>query len=105
MNNKIVYLDNNATTKVDEKVFEKMQPYFCQEYANPSSMYTFATPASKAIKEAREQMADFFGADEPNEIYFTASGSECANTAIKGILAADETKKHIITTKVEHPCF
>ena len=104
MSNKIIYLDNNATTKVDERVFEKMKPYFCEEYANPSSMYTFAKTASKAIKDSREQMADFFGADEPSEIYFTASGSECANTAIKGILAADETKKHIITTKVEHPC-
>ena len=104
MTKKIIYLDNNATTKVDERVYEKMKPYFCEEYANPSSMYTFATTASKAIREAREQMADFFGADEPGEIYFTASGSECANTAIKGILASDETKKHIITTKVEHPC-
>ncbi len=104
MTKKIIYLDNNATTKVDERVFEAMKPYFCEEYANPSSMYTFATTASKAIKDSREQMADFFGADEPSEIYFTASGSECANTAIKGILAADETKKHIITTKVEHPC-
>ncbi len=102
--NKLIYLDNNATTKVDEKVYEKMQPYFCEKYANPSSMYTFATEASFALRNAREQMMDFLGAGEPNEIYFTASGSECANTAIKGILAADESKKHIITTKVEHPC-
>lgn len=100
----LVYLDNNATTKVDEKVLEKMLPFLQEEYANPSSMYNFSKKANLAIKEAREQMRIFFNAKNANEIIFTASGSESANTAIKGVLEHDKTKKHIITTKVEHPC-
>ena len=104
MNNNLIYLDNNATTKVDEKVLEKMLPYFCEEYANPSSMYDFSRKASTAIKDARETMRDFFNAKSANEIIFTSCGSEGANTAIRGLLSADKTKKHIITTKVEHPC-
>ena len=104
LNNKLIYLDNNATTKVDEKVLEKMLPYFCEEYANPSSMYDFSRKASTAIKDARETMRDFFNAKSANEIIFTSCGSEGANTAIRGLLSADKTKKHIITTKVEHPC-
>jgi cysteine desulfurase len=101
---KLVYLDNNATTKVDEKVFEAMAPYFCNEYANPSSMYTFGADAAKAVKIAREQMRAFFNAKSINEIFFTASGSEGANMAIRGYLNTNKTQKHIITTKVEHPC-
>src|SRR5574344_366248 len=101
---KLIYLDNNATTKTDEKVFETMSPYFCKEYANPSSMYTFGATAAKAVKEAREQMRAFFNAKSINEVFFTGSGSEGANTAIRGYLQANKGKKHIITTKVEHPC-
>ncbi|MBQ9245346.1 cysteine desulfurase NifS [bacterium] len=102
--NKIIYLDNNATTKVDERVVEAMLPYFSQNYGNPSSMYELGAINQKAIKEARETMKEFFGANNAKEILFTASGSESANTAIKGILAADRLKTHLITTKVEHPC-
>lgn len=101
---KIVYLDNNATTKVDEKVVEAMLPYFSEYYGNPSSMYELGGKNAKVIKEAREQIKDFFGAKSSKEIYFTASGSESANTAIRGVLSADKSKNHIITTKVEHPC-
>ena len=101
---KVIYLDNNATTKVDEKVVEVMLPYFSENYGNPSSMYELGAINSKAIKEARETMKDFFGANSAKEILFTASGSESANTAIRGILAADRLKNHLITTKVEHPC-
>lgn len=104
MENRIVYLDNNATTKVDEKVLEKMIPYFSEYYGNPSSMYDFGGKTSKVIKNAREQIKEIFGAKDQKEIYFTGSGSESSNTAIKGILEADKTKNHIITTKVEHPC-
>ncbi len=104
LNNNLIYLDNNATTKVDEKVLEKMLPFFCEEYANPSSMYDFSRKASNAIKDARETMRDFFNAKSANEIIFTSCGSEGANTAIRGFLSADKSKKHIITTKVEHPC-
>ena len=101
---KIIYLDNNATTKVDEKVLETMLPYFSQNYGNPSSMYELGAINAKAIKEARETMKDFFGAKQAKEILFTASGSESANTAIRGVISADKSKNHIITTKVEHPC-
>lgn len=103
-NSKIIYLDNNATTKVDEKVLEKMLPYFSQNYGNPSSIYEFGGRNSNAIKEAREKIKDFFNASSSKEIIFTASGSESANTAIRGILSADPSKNHLITTKVEHPC-
>lgn len=100
----MIYLDNNATTKVDEKVLEAMLPYFKEEYANPSSIYDFAKPSYKAIKEARGVIKDFINAENEKEIIFTSCGSESANTAIKGLLNYNKNKKHIITTKVEHPC-
>ena len=101
---KIIYLDNNATTKVDEKVLEVMLPYFKEEYANPSSMYDFSKKSSHAIKEARGVIKDFVNAEDEKEIIFTSCGSESANTAIRGFLNYNKNKKHIITTKVEHPC-
>jgi len=100
----MIYLDNNATTQVDEKVLEAMLPYLKNEYANPSSMYDFAKNPANAIREARVQVADFIGAKNENEVYFTSCGSESANTAIKGVLACNKEKRHIITTKLEHPC-
>lgn len=103
-NSKLVYLDNNATTKVDEKVIETMLPYFSKFYGNPSSIYEFGGKNANAIKESRETIKDFFGAKSAKEIIFTASGSESANTAIRGILNLDKSKNHLITTKVEHPC-
>lgn len=103
-NKKLIYLDNNATTKVDEIVLEAMLPYYSQYYGNPSSIYEFGGKTSAVIKEARESVKELFGAKDKKEIYFTASGSESANMAIKGILDADRTKNHLITTKVEHPC-
>ena len=99
-----VYLDNNATTKVDKEVLEAMMPYFEQEYGNPSSIYDLASIPNKAIKSARETVADFLGANNPKEIIFTSCGSESANMAIKGVLDVNRAKKHIITTRVEHPC-
>ncbi len=104
INSNIIYLDNNATTKVDEKVLEVMLPYFSQYYGNPSSMYYLGGTNQKAIQSARETMKDFFGAKNAKEIFFTASGSESANMAIRGILESDRSKNHLITTKVEHPC-
>lgn len=98
------YLDNNATTMVDEKVLQEMLPYLQQNYANPSSIYSFGGIAQKAVAEARSQIRDFVGAKNDKEIFFTASGSEASNTAIRGVLDSDKSKKHIITTKVEHPC-
>ncbi len=101
--NKIIYLDNNATTKIDELVLEKMMPYLTELYANPSSMHDFGGNLAKAIKNAREQMRDFIGAENTSEITFTSCATESSNIAIKGALEINKNKKHIITTKVEHP--
>ena len=100
----IIYFDNNATTKVDEKVVEKMMPYFSKYYGNPSSMHDFGGNVKTAVDEARAQIADFMGASSEREIIFTGSGSESANLAIKGVLETKKGRKHIITTKVEHAC-
>ena len=100
----LIYLDNNATTKVDERVLEAMLPYLKEEYANPSSMYDFAKKSSNAIKEARGVIKDFVNAKDEKEIIFTSCGSESASTALRGVLNYNKNKKHIITTKVEHPC-
>lgn len=104
MTHKLIYLDNNATTKVDEKVLEAMLPYFKENYSNPSSIYSFGGIAQNAVRESREQIRDFLNAKSDKEIFFTSCGSESASTAIMGVLNTDKTKKHIITTKVEHPC-
>lgn len=104
MDKKLIYLDNNATTRVDDRVLEAMLPYFKNEYGNPSSMYDFAKNPSNALKEARGKLKDFFNAADEKEILFTSCGSESANTAIRGVLNMNRNKKHIITTKVEHPC-
>ena len=100
----VIYLDNNATTKVDENVVEKMMPYFSKYYGNPSSMHDFGGSVKKAVDDARAQIADFMGASVEREIVFTGSGSESANLAIKGVLEAKKGRTHIITTKVEHAC-
>ena len=100
----MIYLDNNATTAVDEKVLEEMLHYLKGEYANPSSMYDFAKKPAAAIREARVKVRDFFGAKDEREIFFTSCGSESANMAIRGVLNCNKEKRHIITTKVEHPC-
>lgn len=100
--NKIVYLDNNATTRVHKEVIEAMTPYFDTYYANPSGMYTFAKETHKKMDEAREQVANLLGA-ESMEICFTSCGSEGDNFAVRGTLEAYPKKKHIITSRVEHP--
>ncbi len=98
-----VYLDNNATTKVDPKVFEAMIPYFCENYGNPSSIYESAHVSHCAVEKSRETICEFYSASSPKEIIFTSCGTESANLAIRGTLH-NTSKKHIITTKVEHPC-
>lgn len=98
---KTIYLDNNATTKVDELVLEQMLPYFCELYGNPSSMHTFGGQVGKKIAMAREQVAAILGCD-PTEIVFTSCGTESDNTAVKGAAAANPAKRKIITTRVEH---
>ncbi len=99
---KTVYLDNNATTRVAPEVVEAMLPYMSDLYGNPSSMHTFGGQVGKAVKEAREHMAALIGA-QPEEILFTSCGSESDNTAIMSALQSQPTKKHIVTTRVEHP--
>lgn len=101
---KTVYFDNNATTKVADEVIAKMMPFFGEEYGNPSSMHDFGGKVSEHIKKARTQVAELLGASDPNEIIFTGSGTENSNMAIRGVLELNPHKKHIITTKVEHPC-
>ena len=100
----LIYLDNNATTKVDPLVLEAMLPYFKEEYANPSSVYEFAKRSNHAVRDARGVIKDFFNAKDEKEIIFTSCGSESANTGIRGVLNMNKNKRHIITTKVEHPC-
>ncbi|MEF2600447.1 MAG: cysteine desulfurase family protein, partial [Fusobacterium mortiferum] len=98
-----VYLDNNATTKMDKEVFEAMVPYLTEFYGNSSSLHLFGRETNKALNESRESIAKFLGA-EPDEIIFTASGSESDNLAIRGIARAYKNRgKHIITSPIEHP--
>jgi cysteine desulfurase len=99
---KEVYLDNNATTKVDEAVFAEMRPYFCELYGNPSSMHFFGGQVQSKVDEARNRVAALLGAS-PEEIIFTACGTESDNTAIRSALEVFPEKRHIITTRVEHP--
>ena len=100
---KTIYLDNNATTKVAPEVFEEMQPYFCDLYGNPSSMHNFGGQVAKKIIEVRMRTAKLLGAKSPSEIIFTSCGTESDNAAIIGTLRSYPQKKHIVTTKVEHP--
>lgn len=97
-----VYADNNATTKVDEAVFEEMRPYFCELYGNPSSMHFFGGQVQKKVDEARNRTAALLGA-HPDEIIFTACGTESDNAAIRSALEVLPERRHIITTRVEHP--
>jgi cysteine desulfurase len=97
-----VYADNNATTRVDDRVVEEMLPLFTETYGNPSSMHTFGADAEKKLRQARERVAALIGA-EPPEIVFTGCGTESDNAALFGTLDAYPEKRHIITTKVEHP--
>lgn len=100
---KIIYLDHAATTAVDEKVLNKILPYFHIGYGNPSSMYTIGRQNKRAIEIARQDAAKCIGA-ETKEIYFTSCGSESDNLALKGVCYANKEKgKHIITSKIEHP--
>jgi len=103
MNAETIYLDNNATTKVDPAVVEAMLPYLTTYYGNPSSMHSFGGQVGKAIQTARSQVATLLGAED-SEIIFTSCGTEGNNTAIRAALAAQSDRKHIITTQVEHAC-
>ena len=99
---KLIYLDNAATTKTRPEVVEAMLPYFTEYYGNPSSVYTFSAESKKAVTNAREIIAKSLGV-KTNEIYFTAGGSESDNWALVATAEAYSAKgKHIITSKIEH---
>jgi len=98
----MIYLDNNATTCVAPEVFEAMRPYLTTLYGNPSSAHTFGRTMRDAIEQARGQVAELLGAEDAGEIVFTSGGSESDNWAIGGFLEQNQTRRHIITTRVEH---
>jgi cysteine desulfurase len=97
-----VYLDNNATTSVASEVMGEMLPYFHDYYGNPSSMHTFGGQVARKIQEAREKTAAFIGAGA-EEIVFTSCGTESDNAAIRSAIASHPEKRHIVTSRVEHP--
>jgi len=102
MDNKIIYFDHAATTPVKPEVLEEMMPYFTNKFGNASSIYSIGRDSKKAVEEAREKVAKALGA-MPREIFFTGSGSEADNWAIKGVAYANREKgNHIITTAIEH---
>jgi cysteine desulfurase len=98
----MIYLDNNATTRVAPEVFEAMRPHLTDEWGNPSSAYALGRAARKAVETAREQVAQFLGVAHRDEVVFTSGGSESNNWSIGGFLEQNPTKRHIITTTVEH---
>ncbi len=98
----VIYLDNNATTRVAPEVSEAMQPYLTEFYGNPSSAHSLGQRMKAAVERAREQVAELIGAAETSEVVFTSCGSESDNWAIGGFLEQHPTRRHIITTRVEH---
>ncbi len=103
MENRLIYVDNSATTPISKEVLDAMMPWLTEGYGNASSIYSKGREAGWALKGAREKIAEILGA-QPNEIYFTSGGSESDNWAIKGAAAtmAKRGKKHIITSAFEH---
>lgn len=99
---KTIYLDNNATTQVAPEVRDAMIPYLCDLYGNPSSMHSFGGQVMKDVRKARERMAALLGAS-PDEIIFTSCGTESDNAAVRSALSSNPEKKHIVTSRVEHP--
>jgi cysteine desulfurase len=99
---KTIYLDNNATTKIAPEVFDEMKPYLTDYYGNPSSMHTFGGKLYGKIEESRAKVAGLIGAD-PEEIIFMSCGTESDNTALMSAAESHPQKRHIITSRVEHP--
>jgi len=98
-----IYLDNNATTRVDPEVVEAMLPYFSEQFGNPSSLHSFGDQVGRAIRDARRQVQALLGAEHDSEVVFTSCGTESDSTAILSALKAQPERKEIITTVVEHP--
>jgi cysteine desulfurase len=101
MSNELIYLDNNATTRIDPAVVDEMMPFLTSSYGNPSSAYRFGKQVADAIGVARERVAALLGC-EPSEIIFTSCGTESTNTAISSALRLDRDRQHLVTTRVEH---
>lgn len=101
MKNKIIYLDNAATTKVDNDVAQTILTYFTENYGNASSLHDKGTQAKQALDEAKKTIAQSINA-KPHEIVFTSGGSEANNHTLKGTVSANPNKNHIITTEIEH---
>ncbi len=99
---KVIYMDNNATTRIAPEVVDAMMPFLTDCYGNPSSMHTFGGMVGRAIEQARAQVAELLGAD-PEEIVFTSCGTESDSTAILSALQTYPENRHVITTRVEHP--
>jgi len=99
---KVIYVDNNATTMVAPEVLDAMMPYFSDNYGNPSSMHSFGGNVAGAIETARENVANLIGAT-PQEIVFTSCGTESDGTAIRAAIESYPDKKHLVTSRVEHP--
>lgn len=98
-----IYLDHNATTPVDPRVVERMLPYFTEKFGNPSSVeHAHGSEAAAAVREAREVVAAAIGARE-NEILFTGSCTEANNIAILGVVRANPGRRHVVTSRIEHP--
>lgn len=100
---KFIYLDNNATTRVDPAVVETMLPYFTEQFGNPSSIHSFGNKVGLAIEKARIQVQKLLGAEHDSEIVFTSCGTESDSTALLSALKAQPKRTEIITTTVEHP--
>ncbi len=98
----VIYVDNNATTQVAPEVLEEMLPYLKENYGNPSSMHTFGGKVGRKIREARADVAELLSVT-PEEIIFTSCGTESDSTAIRAAILSNPDKKHIVTTRVEHP--
>ena len=98
----MIYLDNNANTRVAPQVLEAMLPYLAEHYGNPSSAHSLGRKMKSAVERARQQVAELIGAADVNEVVFTSCGSESDNWAIGGFLEQNPTRRHIITTRVEH---
>jgi len=99
---KVIYLDNNATTAVADEVRQAMEPFWTELYGNPSSIHTFGGQVARHVDVARQQLAELLGC-HPVEVVFTSCGTESDNAALRGALAAHPGRKHILTTRVEHP--
>jgi cysteine desulfurase len=102
-----IYLDNNATTIVDPRVMEAMEPFFCQQYGNPNSLHSFGTEVHPAMRQAMDRLYCGIGAGDPDDIIINSCASEGNNHVLMGIyydLIRQGPKNEIVTTQVEHPC-